>query len=134
MKKTSLTEILISILIIVSLSLGIFELCKIPLWVPKLIEELLALMVFLSAFLFRISHGKTFNVYGLISISGLLIVGIVSGIINNISQIAILLFVRVILVYYLFFLGVLNLEISGDSVRRILSLIVILFVIQIPAS
>jgi hypothetical protein len=134
MNKIKYFQVLISILLIVSFSQGIFELCGIPLWVPKLIEESIALMVFLLAFLFRISHGKTFNVYGLISISGLLIVGIISGIINNIYHIAILLFFRGILVYYLFFLGVLNLEMTSDSVRRILSLMVILFVIQIPAS
>jgi hypothetical protein len=127
-------EILIATLILISFSQGVFELLHIPLWIPKLIEESLALMVFLWVFLSRISHGKTFNVYGLISISGLLIIGIISGIINNTNHIAILLFVRGILVYYLFFLGVLNLKISGDSVRRIISLIVILFVIQIPAS
>jgi hypothetical protein len=127
-------EILIATLILISFSQGIFELLSIPLWIPKLIEESLALMVFLSAFLFRISHGKTFNVYGLISISGLLIIGIISGIVNNTYHMAILLFVRGILVYYLFFLGVLNLKISEDSVKRIISLMVILFVIQIPAS
>jgi hypothetical protein len=127
-------EILIVTLILISFSQGIFELCNIPLWVPKLIEECLAIMVFLWAFLLRISHGKTFNVMGLISISGLLIIGIISGFINSTYYIGILLFVRGILIYYLFFLGVLNLEISGDSVRQIVSLIVILFVIQIPAS
>jgi hypothetical protein len=127
-------KILIATLISISFSFGIFELCKIPLWAPKLIEECLAIMVFLSAILFRISHGKTFNVYGLISISGLLTVGIISGIINNTSHIGILLFVRGILVYYLFFLGVLNLEISTGSVRQIISLMVVLFIIQIPAS
>ncbi len=53
---------------------------------------------------------------------------------NNIYYISILLFVREILVYYLFFLGVLNLELSVGSVRQIISLMVLLFIIQIPAS
>jgi hypothetical protein len=135
MGLTKFAGISVSIIFICCFSIGIFQYLGLPPLIPKIISESLAFILFMMAVLSCLNKGDcSFKTFGLLPVGGVIAAGLISGWINDASWLQLLIFTREIVKFYLLFLALINLQTPVRMVSRLLLLIVILFLIQIPVS
>ena len=113
----------------------IFHFVGITRMVPILFTELCILILFAKAFYIKIFiHRKPLRAVGFYPMLGVLLVTFVSSIFNQSELLPAIFFIRQTFIYYLFFIALQNLSLSGKSILQINKYIVFLFLIQLPTS
>ena len=131
MKKISFY--LIHIILILAFSKGILELGGVSSSFSQLIIEVLILLVFGISILFVLEK-KLFYGTGVVFVFSFLVIIFISFLLNNTTLLQMLLFLRAVLIYILFFYAVLNIPFTQEEKTSFLKLLLFLFLIQIPAS
>lgn len=124
---------LVYILFVFAFTKGLFELIGVSDTIIQLIIDFLILILFL------ISIKTVFNSYkinfpGFIIIFILVIVVLLSFLLSDVSTLQLILFIRKIGIYPIFFFSLLNLYLTEKEKEKIVNILKILFLIQIPAA
>jgi len=131
-RKPSITMIILIILIVFFgdwlITINIFP--------PQImwLQELFATFIFIKAISLKLLNEDKVEFVGEKIIIGLLFVCIISIYINKATLIGSLLFLRLLLRYYLLFLGIINLDLNEKQMKKINNLVLVLVAIQIPVS
>lgn len=124
---------IIYIIFILSFSKGIFVLMGIPDTVPQLLIEFFILIIFTFS-IQNLIETKTLKAPGLKIFIVLTIFILISFLMTEVSGLQFMLFSRQFFIYPLFFYSLLNLGLNQKEKKKIISLLFILFTIQIPAA
>ncbi|MBC8393730.1 MAG: hypothetical protein H8E17_14330 [Deltaproteobacteria bacterium] len=127
-------EMTFYILFTMAFSRGLLTLAGVPEIVPKSIVDMCILCLFIAAIHFRARANEKFPAFGLIPLLCFLAVSGVSYYMTDEPILAFFLFCRHILVFYLFFLALINLRIPKNVIYRVNRYVILLFLIQIPAN
>jgi hypothetical protein len=106
-------------------------------YVPFLImwfPEFLSGIIFIKALVDRLAEGKKIKTVGLRFVIVFLILVLSSQIFNDTSLVSGLLMLRLLFRYYLLLLATINLDLSDKEMRSIFSVMVFVFVLQLPLS
>lgn len=96
--------------------------------------ELLVVLLFIKALLKAVFDGRRLEFpFGWI-MSAFLLTAFLSMYLNNGSPLNLLLFMRLVFMYYLMYVAVWNLGLSEKSIHRFLRLLLVLIVIQLPTA
>jgi len=121
------------IIFILSFSKGVLELMGISETILQLIIESLIVVLFLMASL-NVVKTKTIKGPGLVVFFILVGYSVISFLLNEVSGIQFFFFLRKLILYILFFYSLFNLKIPQADKQRVIKLLTILFIIQIPAA
>jgi hypothetical protein len=124
---------LIALIFIISFNKGVLELIGVSSTVTQLTIEVLIIILFLKALPRILQKGKMIGV-GLLYVSILLVVTILSFLLSNVNILELILFFRKYYLYILFFYALFNIRLSTEVKDRLIKLLIILFLIQIPAA
>lgn len=119
-------------ILVFSMTMGLFQYADLPLALPKAVTEGLMVLLLLKALAHASSTGRL-RMPGWWAIGGSALCGVISAIVSRIDVLAIALYVRNILGFYLLFVAVLNLPVQPGQARHLLWLAAALFAMQIPA-
>jgi hypothetical protein len=106
-------------------------------YVPFLImwfPEFLSGIIFLKALVGRLAEGKKIKTVGLRFVIVFFILVLGSQIFNDTGLVSALLMLRLLFRYYLLLLATINLDLSDKEMKRIFSVLVFIFVLQLPLS
>jgi len=113
----------------------IFHLVGLPRAVPTLFTEFCVLLLLVKAlYLQLIVYNKPLRAVGFLPMVGVLAVATLSYIYNQSEILPAIFFVRQIFTFYLFFIALLNLNLSEKTILKINRFIIFLFLIQLPAA
>ena len=113
----------------------IFHLVGLPRAVPTLFTELCVLILLAKALCLQLLvYRRPLRAVGFFPMLGLLALALLSYIYNQSETLPAIFFVRQIFVFYLFFVAMLNLNLSEETIFKINKFIVVLFLIQLPAA
>jgi len=124
---------LVYIIIVISFTKGLLSILGFDEVYTQLVIEGLIVLFFFLSLLNSIFKGK-YIYYNFFIMLMLIIVIFISFLMNNINGLQLILFIRILLIYYLFLYALLNIDFSQENINTILKLISVLFFIQIPAS
>jgi hypothetical protein len=119
---------------------GAAELAGIPTILTRAVAEAAILVLFFKAIYVRgIVKGMPLRVIGLLPMTGLFVVSLLSMYVNGLyaevdSVVSFFLFLRDVFLYYCLFIAVLNLDLTDGVIHLLNRLLMVLFVIQIPAA
>lgn len=111
-----------------------FEFAGIPVIVPRFIVAFTILVMFVEMLFLSRRNSRKLTMIGIKPMLLLLTISFSSALLNNVSVISFLLFLRLMFVYYLLFIVVLNIDLSAEDVYKLNTFICSLFVIQIIAT
>ena len=132
MKKISFY--LVNLILIISFSKGVLELIGIPPNISQLTIDVLILTFFIISFIFILRKGGVVFAVGLVHVFLFIVFIIISYLLNETNYIELLLFVRALLIYYLFFYALLNTPFTKEEKDVFVKVLIILFLVQIPAA
>ena len=113
----------------------IFHLVGLPRMVPVLFTEICVILLLAKALYLRLLvQKKPLQAAGFFPMLGILVVAILSYVYNQADMLPLIFFLRKTFIFYLFFIAVLNLDLSESTIKNINKYIILLFFIQIPAS
>lgn len=124
---------LISLIFILAFGGGILEIYGINPNVTQLIIDFLIMMVF-SYSLLNIIKNKKIKGPGLAVNFFLFATILISFLVTNVSELQMILFIRKFGIYYLFFYALLNINLNVVQKKKLLKLLMFLFLVQIPAA
>ena len=119
--------------LILSMTMGLFQNAGLPLALPKAIEESLMMLLLFKAAVRVMATSSRFRSPGWWAIGGSVLCGTISALANDGGILVSTLYVRNTLNFYLLFLAVMNLPLQPEQGRRLLLLVAGLFALQIPA-
>ena len=123
----------IVLLFVLSFSKGALELLGISEAIIQLIIDVLIIIVFSYSLLIMVKN-KRIKGPGLVINFILFAVILSSFLLSDVSEIQMILFIRKFGIYYLFFYALFNINLSDIQKDKLLKLLMILFLIQIPAA
>jgi len=113
----------------------IFHLVGLPRAVPTLFTELCILLLLTKALYVRlIIQQKPMRAIGFFPMLGIFVISVFSYLMNTPGVLPAIFFLRKTFIFYLFFIAVLNLDLSHATITKVNRYILFLFFIQIPAS
>lgn len=113
----------------------LFTFAGFPRAVPVLLTEICIILLFIKAISPQIfGHKNTLKMSGSLFMLGVLFVTIVSYLANEPETMPAIFFIRQVFIYYLFFFALQNLDLSEKTIDKINKLIILLFLIQLPAA
>ncbi len=124
---------IIYIIFILSFSKGIFVLLGIPDAIPQLIIEFLILILFIFS-VQNIIKTKKITAPGLNILIFLTICILFSFLFTKVSNLQFILFIRNSFIYLFFFYSLFNLKLTEKQKKKVITLLMFLFLIQIPAA
>lgn len=124
---------LIASIFILAFTKGIPQLLGFPETIIQLFIELLIFILFINSLFFIVKRGKIKGP-GLLVNLYLFTIIFISFIFTNVNTLQLILFIRKFAVYYVFFYALFNINLSSIYKERLIKLIIILFIIQIPAA
>lgn len=131
MKK--LAFYLINIVFILSFAKGALELAGISSTQSQLMIEGIIILVFAISINFVLRKNIIFGPGIIVTISFLIFI-FISYLLNDTSLIQMMLYLRVLMVYYLLFYAMLNIPFTHEENNTFVKVLVVLFLIQIPAA
>ena len=102
--------------------------------VVDLVPEMLSVLLFLKALTLSIARGKELNLVGIRIVLLFLGLTVISSLVNRMSVMSAILYLRPLLRYYLLFLAVINLDLQPEEEDNIIKVIFASFLIQLPLS
>ena len=124
---------LIRLIFIISFTKGLFELLGIKETLIQLtIEGLILLLVFIS--LTNIVKTKKIIAPAFLIISAFFLITVISYLVTEVSSLQFILYFRRLFIYIMFFYALYNLALTLEQKNKLISLIIFLFLIQIPAA
>lgn len=126
------TSLALGTILIFSMTMGLFQYAGLTLALPKAVAEGMMVVLLLKA-LARASRTGRWRMPGWWAIGGSALCGVLSGVAHGADALALALYVRGTLNFYLLFVAVLNLPVQPGQARRALWLAAMLFALQIPA-
>ena len=125
----------IGIILTTAFTRVLFHFAGMPRLVPVLITEFCVLLLLAKALYLRLFvRMMPLRVVGFYPMAGILGITLISFVLNASEMLPAVFFVRQIFVFYLFFIALLNLDLSQKTVMRINRYIIFLFLIQLPAA
>lgn len=121
---------IISIIFILSFMKGVLELLGIPETFQQLLIESLIMLLYIYSLLKLVQDKKMYGP-GFYINSLLIVVIFISFLITDVNNIQLVLFIRKLLIYYMFFYAVYNIDFEKEQADKILTLIKFLFIVQI---
>ena len=123
----------LAVILTLALTPGLIEqLLGVPSVFPRAVMELAIIMIFTKALYLQVmKRGQRFKCVGLGPMMALLGVSIISVILNEQSYDSFLNFLRSAFLFYLFFLALLNLNLSEKTVRAVNGYLMLVFAFQI---
>jgi len=113
----------------------IFHLVGFPRAVPTLFTEVCVLLLLAKAlYLQLIVHNRPLRAIGSLPMVGILTVAAFSCSYNQAEILPAVFFVRQIFIFYLFFIALLNVNLSEKTISTVNKLVIFLFLIQLPAA
>lgn len=122
---------MIALVLVLSFMQGLFKFVGIPTIAVRGGTEVLVFLLLATAALVR---GKDFRGRGYLAATCLFLTALVSWRYNGSGVLGLALFYHLMLMFYLFYLALTNLQLRAGEMRFLDRLVVILFLIQIPAS
>jgi len=117
-------KLALGLIFILAFTRVFFHFAGLPRMVPSILTEVCVLTFFTKAFYYRFYIQKrAFRIIGFYPMLGVLLLSIISVLVNG-----------QVFIFYIFFLALMNLDLSENTVSFLNRLIIFLFLIQLPAA
>jgi len=101
--------------------------------ITQVIIDSLILILFFNSMLYVIRHKKIIAPALVINIF-LLVIILISYLLTDVNELKLILFIRKFTLYYLFFYALFNIGLTDIQQDKLIKLIIVLFIIQVPAA
>ena len=125
--------LILYLILLLSCNLGLIEILGFSISISKMIIDLLVLLFFLrSLYLHVFQYNSHYNFWGWQYIIFYIFITLISFIVNQTSIINLILFLEVVLIPYLLFLGVINSSFSTKYIKFLSRIFFFILILQIP--
>jgi len=112
----------------------LFHFAGLPRMVPSILTEV-CVLAFLSKALYTRLYiqRRPLCTTGLYPMLGILLISVISFLVNRSEVLPAVFFLRQIFIFYLFFLALMNIDLTEQTIRTINRYVILLFLVQLPA-